>query len=371
MPTLYEAPTKNAFQTTLAGTIGAGDTTITLASVTGLQYPGVIVIDRQNGAQQDTPTKREYISYTGISGNDLTGCSRGSGGSTAQGHTSGALIEATVSVEYWQGLVDLYRVAHQDDGNLNLDAAIRSLSISGVSGASMLTGDLILVPGANVSIVAISGASGLTNLKIEASLDPSTSQLSDGWINIADNTTMAFNLINTTNKLKFLTGALGGNRTFALSNVTTGKTFLVRTVQDSTGTRNPTWFTAASENVSITSANPGVVTTTFDMKTTTPVKFTTTGTLPSNIVAGTKYYWIRVSSTTGRLATSKANALAGTAIDTSGGSPSGTHTMNVQVVWANNQEPNLASQSAHAWDDFIFVVHALAQITGVIVAQDM
>lgn len=64
------------------------------------------------------------------------------------------------------------------------------------------------------------------------------------------------------------------------------------------------------------------------IKTGTPVVLTTTGTLPSGLSLATTYYAIYVSSTVIKLATSRANAVAGTAIDiTSQGS--GTHTATV------------------------------------------
>lgn len=56
------------------------------------------------------------------------------------------------------------------------------------------------------------------------------------------------------------------------------------------------------------------------------VRMTTTGVLPTGIAAATDYYVIRVSPTTIKLASSAANALAGTAVDiTAAGS--GTHTI--------------------------------------------
>jgi hypothetical protein len=54
----------------------------------------------------------------------------------------------------------------------------------------------------------------------------------------------------------------------------------------------------------------------------------TTGTLPAPLAAATTYYWIRLSPTVGQLATTYANAMAGTAIDlTTIGT--GTHTLTV------------------------------------------
>ena len=83
---------------------------------------------------------------------------------------------------------------------------------------------------------------------------------------------------------------------------------------------------AVSATVTITIASPGVITWTNHLLSTgTPVVFTTTGALPTGITAGTTYYVIEVGASTFQIATSFANALAGTAINTSG-SQSGTHT---------------------------------------------
>lgn len=71
--------------------------------------------------------------------------------------------------------------------------------------------------------------------------------------------------------------------------------------------------------VVVTRANHGFVTG-------APVFFTTTGALPTGVVSSTAYYVILVNANTFRLATSYDNAIAGTAMNTSG-SQSGTHTL--------------------------------------------
>jgi len=87
-------------------------------------------------------------------------------------------------------------------------------------------------------------------------------------------------------------------------------------------------ITASLGTVTITSANPGVVSlSAHGLSTGSCVELTTTGTLPTNLAVNTNYYVIYVGADSFRLATSAANAIAGTAIDTSGGSPSGTHTL--------------------------------------------
>jgi hypothetical protein len=189
------------------------------------------------------------------------------------------------------------------------------------------------------------------------------------WIDVADGATMNFDLSEGVKKLKFLTGALGGNRAFTLSNATEGMVFMIRVRQDATGSRTVTWFPTASDTVTITIANPGVITTTLDLKTGTPVIFTTTDTLPTGITAGTTYYWIKTSATTGNLATSKANAIAGTTITTSS-TQAGTHTMKPQILWADGSAPTLSTDK-WAWDDFGFTVHDEGQITGVIIGQNI
>ncbi|MBY0395015.1 MAG: tail fiber protein [Thermoleophilia bacterium] len=77
----------------------------------------------------------------------------------------------------------------------------------------------------------------------------------------------------------------------------------------------------------VTLASPGVFTrTAHGLFTGQQVYLTTTGALPTGLAQNTNYWAIRVTADTFRLATSLANALAGTAINTSG-SQSGTHTV--------------------------------------------
>lgn len=79
--------------------------------------------------------------------------------------------------------------------------------------------------------------------------------------------------------------------------------------------------------VTIAIASPGVVSlTAHGFLTGDMIYLTTTGALPTGLTANTVYYVIYVDANSFRLATSNANALAGTAINTSG-TQSGTHTM--------------------------------------------
>ena len=58
------------------------------------------------------------------------------------------------------------------------------------------------------------------------------------WTDNADGATVTFNMA-TTNRHRV---TLGGNRTLAVSNVKAGQSFVLRLLQDGTGSRTVTWF---------------------------------------------------------------------------------------------------------------------------------
>lgn len=85
-----------------------------------------------------------------------------------------------------------------------------------------------------------------------------------------------------------------------------------------------------SNTVTASSSSGLLLTYTNDFNTYSKVRFTTSGTLPTGLSLGTDYWLVRVSATTCRVATSLANAIAGTVIAyTDAGS--GTHTMTMQI----------------------------------------
>ncbi len=104
--------------------------------------------------------------------------------------------------------------------------------------------------------------------------------------------------------------------------------------------------TGTTATVTMTSANPGVVTWTahgFSTAIPQPVVFTTSGALPTNIVSGTVYYTIPSLTTTNtfQVATTVANAIAATAIDMTAGAQSGTQTGTAGTSMANNTAINI------------------------------
>ncbi len=189
---LWEASTQNAFQTTLNGTINDTVQTITLTSVANIVAPGVLVIDRQDGSGNDTPSKREYISYTGINGSDLTGVSRGVAGSTGQSHSSGALVEAIATVTHWGDMVDFLQAEHDSSGKHLIGTATinytetKNLAVTSVASisASFLSNvtitNSINASGASIMGFFPSGASGSVLTNIGNNLSPVYSTVAGG-----------------------------------------------------------------------------------------------------------------------------------------------------------------------------------------------
>ncbi len=157
---------------------------------------------------------------------------------------------------------------------------------------------------------------------------------------------------------------LGGNRTLANpSNLVAGQGGAIDIYQDATGTRTlayawgwqfpggsaPALTTDgaskdtlyydvqvySSNTVTITIAAPGVLTiTAHGFKTGQKIQLATTDTLPTGLTAATTYFVIEVDANTFSLATSLANAAAGTKITTTG-SQTGTHTLEAVSISAN------------------------------------
>ena len=157
---------------------------------------------------------------------------------------------------------------------------------------------------------------------------------------------------------------LGGNRTLGVpSNLGAAQPGHIAIYQDATGSRTlayawcwmfaggtaPTLSTAAcskdalyydvvlyaTSTVTITIASPGVVSwTAHGLNTGDRLQLTTTGALPTGLSASTTYWVVKVDANSFSLATTLANAAAGTKINTSG-SQSGTHTVTAIEISTN------------------------------------
>ncbi len=122
------APEVNFTQTTLNGAINDTATTITLNSVTNVKTPGYAIINRENSAGTATPNAREVIYFTGISGNNLTGVTRATDGSTARSHSDGAIVEFVPTIGMWNSLVTIVSTGFTGDGYLKAIASPVSIA---------------------------------------------------------------------------------------------------------------------------------------------------------------------------------------------------------------------------------------------------
>lgn len=119
----------------------------------------------------------------------------------------------------------------------------------------------------------------------------------------------------------------------------------------------------------ITIASPGVGTlNSHGLETGERVWLSTTGSLPTGLAVNTAYFAIRIDANTFRLATSKANADAGTAINTSG-TQSGTHTISLSPYGIGDGTttfniPNLKGQTIVGVDTSQTEFNALGETGG-------
>jgi hypothetical protein len=106
--------TWNAFETTLDGALSAGATSIALTSATNLRSPGYLVLEPDDAA------KREYISFTGISTNTLTGVTRGlAGGQSGTAHDSGKKVRAVIFHQFIDDIfTDIEALETADAGHI-------------------------------------------------------------------------------------------------------------------------------------------------------------------------------------------------------------------------------------------------------------
>lgn len=126
---------------------------------------------------------------------------------------------------------------------------------------------------------------------------------------------------------------------------------------------------ATTATVTITIAAPGVITWTahgFPTNAPTPVVFTTSSSLPTGITSGTVYYTVpsTVTTNTFEIATTIANAFAGTAITTSG-SQAGTQTGTAGCAMATGTVIDVTGLNLTAgdWDVWAQVVWTAGSTT--------
>lgn len=195
MANLYSIPLKNAVQKTLAGTLTQAETgTITLDSSVVLELQatssmkGILVVDRVDVNGNLTPTKTEYISFTGVSGSTVTGLTRGVAGTSAQGHSIGAIVEFVADITWAQAINDVFTTQHNDDGT---HKTLSSISLASVTLNYPVINNPIISGGSLASL-------SLTNVSISGTItNPTISGGSFASTTIYTSTIDTFSLKNT------------------------------------------------------------------------------------------------------------------------------------------------------------------------------
>lgn len=300
--------TYSYLQKTLNAQINDTDTTLTPNNVTNIPTDtGVsFVVDRVDSSGTKTPTKRELMTGR-VSAGTLTGLIRGQQGTTAQTHAANAVIEFVNSGSMWNDLIDFMLQDHSnpngnhktltdDNGNEWLERGSVASAVNQIKISNAATG--------NAPSVEAKGDDTNVNLNLKT----------QGSGRIQEN---GNNLI-----------PVGTIWPFAGRTAPTG--WLFPYGQAVSRTTYADLFNAISPSVgtfTVTVATPAVVTlASHGLVTGDQVYLTTTGALPTGLSANTLYYVVYVDANTFNLATSRANAVAGTKIATSG-TQSGTHTL--------------------------------------------
>lgn len=352
------------FKTTLAQGMTDSQTTMVLTDVPGgaIEYPTWIMIepDSDNKEMVYVPSAPSSTTYSGITrGLDYEADVDTAGVGFAKGHAANVNVLISMSHRHWNNLVDvmdgtsgtgatIFRIGDDTDSNVtiyaqNADASKPFVRYDAATNKWLISND-------GVSTYDISaGGSGLTaGQGITISGSAITTKLNASGLLVKNLGAGSDELGITTDTALALAGSSGSPSTsnrFVTQEDTTFKNPTGSMLMYMGNTAPSGWLLCNGDAVSrttyatlfaalfpsvgtftVTIASPGVVTlTSHGLATGDGVYLTTTGALPTGLAVNTRYWVIRVDANTFNLATSQANALAGTAINTSG-SQSGTHT---------------------------------------------
>lgn len=216
---------QNFVQKTLGAQLLSGATaSATLNNTTGIQNKvGVMIVDRVDTNNVETPTKREVIIFSGTSGSTVTTLTRNADGSgTDQDHAVGAIVEFGPDIMWAQAVIDgLIQVIDPTTGLLDTTKVVPQ----GGTGASLtLVSSIVNAPsvrgGTFASLPVFSDQVRLN----AGSLTP--------FVTLTDASIMYLDF-SVTNKW-LATIVPSGSRTFLATNATLGNVGMLRVTYAST-----------------------------------------------------------------------------------------------------------------------------------------
>lgn len=285
--------------TALSGSIGNTDATVPLNSTAGFPTDTAIdlTVDRVDASGNKTPSKQETITVV-ISGNNGINALRGVEG-TAQPHSAGAVVEITFTAATHNNQIDHNLTEHNQDGTHKSSAydVYNPVGIIAPFAGSAAPGGWLMCDGSAVSRTTYANLFGVIG---------STFGAGDG--------STTFNVPDMRSRTPVGVGPGQFATSFAASAVNTGTSQI-------TVASNKSLFTGAA----VVITNSG-------------------GSVPTGLTAGTTYYAININATTIQLASSLANAVAGTAISLTG-QGSGTNTLTIS--YTNNALGALGGEEVH------------------------
>lgn len=266
---LYYPPSQNAVQKTLGAQLLSGVTaSATLNNVVGIQNKnGVMVIDRVDTNGVETPTKREYIGFSGTSGSTVVTLTRNVDGSgTDQDHAVGAIVEFIPDV-VWAEAINTALANVVDITTLALDTT----KVADVSSAQTLSHKTLSAPNlvvgsdaqgdmyyraSGASLARLGKGTDGQYLAMNATLPAWKSQPNTGWVSYANSSLIALDFSQGT---KFTGTIVPGSvsTTFAPTNASLSQVALLRVQYASTASLALNIFTVnATISWALTSSLP-------------------------------------------------------------------------------------------------------------------
>jgi len=244
MGALLSPTSDNFVQKTLGAQLLAGATTVTLNNTTNIpNLPGAFIVDRIDTNSVETPSTREVITYTGVSGSTLTGLARNADGSGSdQAHAINAIVEFGPDVLWAQSVYDaITKVVVASTGLLDTTKVV-DLATAQTLTTKTLTSPTVNTPTIGTSIIVNDVYNMGTTLTGATTIDPVNGDRQGG--------TMTGNISITltapaSNKKRTLT-------LYLLEDATGGRTITFTTTVTWQDAITPIWTTTASKlNVAV------------------------------------------------------------------------------------------------------------------------